>query len=141
MTAHRTPGGKRGRSRNGSFFVEEEWTWPDCLGGCSGGSGHRSSAVPPWSPDVYKRQANVRVVKLMTFGAFAEVVPGVDGLIHISQIADHRIDKPGDVLSEGQMVDVKIIDIDYDNKKVSLSIRALLEGGDEPAESEDVNEE
>ena len=85
--------------------------------------------------------ANVRVVKLMTFGAFAEVVPGVDGLIHISQIADHRIDKPGDVLSEGQMVDVKIIDIDYDNKKVSLSIRALLEGGDEPAESEDVNEE
>ena len=85
--------------------------------------------------------ANVRVVKLMTFGAFAEIVPGVDGLIHISQIADHRIDKPGDVLSEGQMVDVKIIDIDYDNKKVSLSIRALLEGGDEPAESEDVNEE
>lgn len=85
--------------------------------------------------------ANVRVVKLMPFGAFAEVVPGVDGLIHISQIADHRIDKPGDVLSEGQMVDVKIIDIDYDNKKVSLSIRALLEGGDEPAESEDVNEE
>ena len=68
-------------------------------------------------------------------------MPGVDGLIHISQIADHRIDKPGDVLSEGQMVDVKIIDIDYDNKKVSLSIRALLEGGDEPAESENVNEE
>ena len=71
--------------------------------------------------------ANVKVVKLMTFGAFAEIVPGVDGLIHISQIADHRIDKPGDVLSEGQMVDVKITDIDFENKKVSLSIRALLE--------------
>ena len=71
--------------------------------------------------------ANVKVVKLMTFGAFAEIVPGVDGLIHISQIADHRIEKPGDVLSEGQMVDVKITDIDFDNKKVSLSIRALLE--------------
>ena len=70
--------------------------------------------------------ANVRVVKLMTFGAFAEIVPGVDGLIHISQIADHRIEKPGDVLSEGQMVDVKITDIDFDRKKVSLSIRALL---------------
>ena len=83
--------------------------------------------------------ANVRIVKLMTFGAFAEIVPGVDGLIHISQIADHRIDKPGDVLSEGQMVDVKIIDIDYEHEKVSLSIRALLE---EPAaEDEDVNEE
>ena len=70
--------------------------------------------------------ASVRVVKLMTFGAFAEIVPGVDGLIHISQIADHRIDKPSDELEEGQIVDVKITDIDYDRKKVSLSIRALL---------------
>lgn len=107
--------------------------------------GMKDRSQNPWEVFTGKYQpgdvANVRIVKLMTFGAFAEVVPGVDGLIHISQIADHRIDKPGDVLSEGQMVDVKIIDIDYDNKKVSLSIRALLEGGDEPAESEDVNEE
>ena len=107
--------------------------------------GMKDRSQNPWEVFTGKYQpgdvANVRVVKLMTCGAFAEVVPGVDGLIHISQIADHRIDKPGDVLSEGQMVDVKIIDIDYDNKKVSLSIRALLEGGDEPAESEDVNEE
>ena len=50
----------------------------------------------------------------------------MDGLIHISQIADHRIEKPGDVLEEGQIVDVKITDIDYDRQKVSLSIRALL---------------
>ena len=56
--------------------------------------------------------ANVKVVKLMTFGAFAEIVPGVDGLIHISQIADHRIEKPGDVLAEGDKVDVKITDVD-----------------------------
>jgi len=67
----------------------------------------------------------------MTFGAFAEIVPGVDGLIHISQIADHRIEKPGDALSEGQMVDVKVTDIDMENKKVSLSIRALLEAPEE----------
>ena len=80
--------------------------------------------------------ANVKVVKLMTFGAFAEIVPGVDGLIHISQIADHRIDKPGDVLAEGDMVDVKITDIDMENKKVSLSIRALLEDS-EPVEDEE----
>ena len=71
--------------------------------------------------------ASVRVVKLMTFGAFAEIVPGVDGLIHISQIADHRIEKPGDVLAEGDKVDVKITDVDMENKKISLSIRALLE--------------
>ena len=69
--------------------------------------------------------ANVRIVKLMTFGAFAEVVPGVDGLIHISQIADRRIDKPSDVLSEGQMVDAKITAIDEEKQKISLSIRAL----------------
>ena len=70
--------------------------------------------------------ANVRIVKLMTFGAFAEVVPGVDGLIHISQIADRSIDKPSDVLAEGDKVDAKIIAIDEDKKKISLSIRALL---------------
>ena len=107
--------------------------------------GMKDRSQNPWEVFTGKYQvgdvANVRVVKLMTFGAFAEVVPGVDGLIHISQIADHRIDKPGDVLSEGQMVDVKIIDIDYEKQKVSLSIRALLEGqeAEEPAEGE--NEE
>ena len=79
----------------------------------------------------------MRIVKLMTFGAFAEVVPGVDGLIHISQIADHRIEKPGDVLAEGDKVDVKITDVDMENKKISLSIRALLE----PAVKEDSAEE
>ena len=79
--------------------------------------------------------AIVRIVKLMTFGAFAEVVPGVDGLIHISQIADRRIEKPGDVLSEGQMVDAKITAIDEEKQKISLSIRVLL--GDHEAEDED----
>ena len=61
------------------------------------------------------------------FGAFAEIVPGVDGLIHISQIADHRIAKPEDELEVGQVVEAKIIDINDEKKKVSLSIRALLE--------------
>ena len=83
--------------------------------------------------------ANLRIVKLLTFGAFAEIVPGVDGLIHISQIADHRIEKPGDVLAEGDKVDVKITDVDMENKKVSLSIRALLEAA--PAEEEPEVEE
>lgn len=70
-------------------------------------------------------------MKLMTFGAFAEIIPGVDGLIHISQIADRRINKPDDVLSEGQDVTVKIIDVDAENKRISLSIRALLNDQDE----------
>ena len=70
--------------------------------------------------------AKVRIVKLMTFGAFAEVVPGVDGLIHISQIADRRIEKPGDVLTEGETVEAKITAVDEEKQKISLSIRAIL---------------
>ena len=85
--------------------------------------------------------ASVRVVKLMTFGAFAEIVPGVDGLIHISQLADHRVEKPGDVVSEGDTVDAKITAIDEENKKVSLSIRALLESASVDNEDEESVEE
>lgn len=71
--------------------------------------------------------AKVKIVKLMPFGAFAEVAPGVDGLIHISQISDRRIGKPEEVLSIGDEVEVKITAIDTDKQKISLSIRALLE--------------
>lgn len=71
--------------------------------------------------------AEVKIVKLMTFGAFAEVLPGVDGLIHISQIANRRIGKPEEVLSVGDVVEAKITAIDTENHKISLSIRALGE--------------
>ncbi len=84
--------------------------------------------------------ANVRIVKLMTFGAFAEVVPGVDGLIHISQIADRRIEKPADVLTEGQMVDAKITAVDEEKQKISLSIRALIAPVVEEAAEEETEE-
>ena len=67
---------------------------------------------------------------MTTFGAFANIIPGIDGLIHISQIADRHIDKPDDVLSEGEVVKAKITEIDYDKKRVSLSIRALLDEED-----------
>ena len=80
--------------------------------------------------------AEVKILKFMPFGAFAEIVPGVDGLIHISQIADHRIAKPEDVLEVGQQVEAKIIDINDEKKKVSLSIRALLTGEDEGEDEE-----
>ena len=103
--------------------------------------GVKDHAEDPWAKFTAAYEvgsvAEVKVVKLMTFGAFAEIVPGVDGLIHISQIADRRIEKPGDVLTEGQMVEAKITDIDMENKKVSLSIRALLE----PAAEEEAVEE
>ena len=84
---------------------------------------------------------DVKIVGMTTFGAFAQVIPGIDGLIHISQIADHRIDKPQDVLKIGDVVKVKITDIDFDRHRVSLSIRALLEDErameDEAAENQD----
>ena len=103
--------------------------------------GCKDHNVDPWSVFVNKYSvgdvASVRIVKLMSFGAFAEVVPGVDGLIHISQIADRRIEKPEDVLSEGQTVEAKVTAIDEEKKKISLSIRALLApAAEEVAEEE-----
>ncbi len=104
--------------------------------------GYKTPEMNPWNQFLAKFKVGdvtkVKIAKLMTFGAFAEIIPGVDGLIHISQIADRRIGKPEDVLSEGQEVDAKIIDIDEEGKRISLSIRALLT---EPAAEEAQAEE
>lgn len=93
--------------------------------------GYRDPAENPWTKftSAYNvgDTAEVKIVKLMTFGAFAEVIPGVDGLIHISQIANRRIGKPEEVLSVGDVVEAKITAIDMENHKISLSIRALAE--------------
>lgn len=67
-----------------------------------------------------------KIVRMMPFGAFAEIMPNVDGLIHISQIADRRIGKPEDVLTIGEEVEAKVTDLNWDEKKISLSIRALI---------------
>ena len=100
--------------------------------------GYKTAEMNPWNQFMTNYNvgdvATAKVVKLMTFGAFAEILPGVDGLIHISQIANRRIGKPEDVLAEGQEVQVKITDVDAENKRISLSIRALLE--ETPAETE-----
>lgn len=79
----------------------------------------------------------VKIVRMMPFGAFAEIIPNVDGLIHISQIADKRIGKPEDELEIGQEVEVKVTEADWDAKKISLSIRALIEPKEEEAPVED----
>ena len=97
--------------------------------------GYKTAEMNPWNQFMTNYNVgdvvNAKIVKLMTFGAFAEILPGVDGLIHISQIADKRIGKPEDVLTEGQEVQVKITDVDAENKRISLSIRALLEQAEE----------
>lgn len=76
----------------------------------------------------------VSIVSLTSYGAFARIIPGVDGLIHISQIADRRISKPADELKIGETVNAKIIEIDLEKKRVSLSIRALIEKEEAVAE-------
>lgn len=93
--------------------------------------GYKTEEMNPWNIFVNQYQVGdvveVRIVSLMPFGAFAEIVPGCDGLIHISEIADHRIAKPEEVLEVGQVVNAQITAIDLDNRRISLSIRALLE--------------
>ncbi|MBQ0134587.1 MAG: bifunctional 4-hydroxy-3-methylbut-2-enyl diphosphate reductase/30S ribosomal protein S1 [Clostridiales bacterium] len=107
--------------------------------------GHRDPEMNPWKrfTDTYAigDVAKVTVVKLMPFGAFAEVLPGVDGLIHISQIANRRIAQPGEVLTVGDVVDAKITNIDFEKQKISLSIRALSEPAPAPAREEKEEEE
>ena len=77
------------------------------------------------------------VVSITKFGAFVRILPGIDGLVHISEISNERVEKVSDVLSVGQEVNVKLIDVDYDKKRISLSMKALLnEAPAEEAEEE-----
>ena len=93
--------------------------------------GYRKTEDNPW--EIFKAQypidsvVTAKIVGMTTFGAFAQILPGVDGLIHISQIANHRVEKAQDELQVGQEVEAKITAVDYDRKRISLSIRALLE--------------
>ena len=102
--------------------------------------GYKKTEDNPW--EVLKRDYEVgsvvtaKVVSMTAFGAFAQIIPGVDGLIHISQISNERINKPQDVLTIGQEVQVQITDIDFDKKRVSLSMKALLDDSAEEAAEE-----
>ncbi len=69
----------------------------------------------------------VEIVGLTPFGAFANILPHIDGLIHVSQISDERVEKPQDVLSVGQKVTVKITAVDFDKRRISLSMKAVNE--------------
>ena len=106
--------------------------------------GYKKTEDNPW--EVLKRDYEIgsvvtaKVVSMTAFGAFAQIIPGVDGLIHISQISNERINKPQDVLTIGQEVQVKITDIDFDKKRVSLSMKALLDENAEEASEEAAEE-
>ena len=106
--------------------------------------GYKKIEDNPW--EIAKRTfnegdvVNVKVVRLVPFGAFVELIPGIDGLVHISQIANKRIGKPEDVLTVGEMVDAKITEIKWDEKKIGLSIRALIAPEEAPVAEEIVEE-
>ncbi|MBR6623717.1 MAG: bifunctional 4-hydroxy-3-methylbut-2-enyl diphosphate reductase/30S ribosomal protein S1 [Ruminococcus sp.] len=107
--------------------------------------GFKKAEDNPW--EIFKANYNVgdvvkaTIVSITSFGAFAKIVDGVDGLIHISQIADKKVENVKDILTVGDEVDVKIIDIDAESHRISISMRALLEGAEEAAEDEAVEED
>lgn len=72
-----------------------------------------------------------KVVKFMSFGAFVELFPGVEGLVHINEITDENIAKPSDVLEIGQMIKVKVLDVNKEDKRISLSIKDAVERSNE----------
>ncbi len=101
--------------------------------------GYKKAEENPWV--IFENNYNVddtvkvTIVSMTTYGAFARIIPGIDGLIHISQIANKHVAKPQDELTVGQEVEAKITAIDFEKKRVSLSIRALLEPEEKPEEA------
>ena len=99
--------------------------------------GYKKAEDNPW--EILKNQypvgtvCEVEIVGLTQFGAFARILNNIDGLIHVSQISNERIEKPQDVLTVGQKVNAKITAIDFDKKRISLSIKAANEVAEEDA--------
>ena len=107
--------------------------------------GYKKEEENPWV--IFQKNYDVNdvvkvtIVSMTTYGAFARIIPGIDGLIHISQIADKHIAKPQDELTVGQEVEAKIIAVDNDKKRVSLSIRALIQKEEEEKQDIEANDE
>ncbi len=106
--------------------------------------GFKKAEDNPW--EIFKSQYGIddvvkaTIVSTTSFGAFAQIIDGVDGLIHISQLADKKVENVKDIVSVGDVVDVKIIDIDDESKRISISMRALIEESAD-AEDEDYEDE
>ena len=107
--------------------------------------GYKKDEDNPWTLFTNQYQLNdiveCTIVRIVPFGAFAQIIPGVDGLIHISQIANKHVAKPEDELKVGEVVAAKIIDINAETKKVSLSIRELIAPKEEVEEVVEAVEE
>lgn len=102
--------------------------------------GYKKSEDNPW--EIFMTNYNVgdvvkaTIVSITSFGAFAQIIDGIDGLIHISQLADKKVENVKDIVAVGDEVDVKIIDINEESKRISISMRALIEEAADEAEEE-----
>src|SRR5207237_1127843 len=70
-----------------------------------------------------------KVTKVVTFGAFVEILPGVEGLVHISELAQHHVENPREIVSQGDLVSAKIIEVDAERRRLSLSLKRVEGGG------------
>jgi small subunit ribosomal protein S1 len=100
----------------------------------------KQTQTDPWQRVIDEcRQGDVvrgRITKVVTFGAFAEIVSGVEGLIHISELAEHHVENPREVVQQGEEVNVKVIEIDPERRRLSLSLRRVEAG--EPVKTIDI---
>ncbi|MFO7571233.1 MAG: 30S ribosomal protein S1 [Gaiellaceae bacterium] len=105
--------------------------------------GLKQTQADPWQQviDSYGEGDVVegRVAKVVTFGAFVEILPGVEGLVHISELAPHHVENPREVVAQGQAVNVRILEIDGDRRRLSLSLKRVEEG-DQPVPRADGGE-
>jgi small subunit ribosomal protein S1 len=69
-----------------------------------------------------------KVTKVVTFGAFVEILPGVEGLVHISELAQHHVENPREVVSQGDTVNVRILEVDAERRRLSLSLKRVEDG-------------
>jgi small subunit ribosomal protein S1 len=93
--------------------------------------GLKQTQSDPWQQvvDAYNENDVVqgKVTKVVTFGAFVEIMPGVEGLVHISELAQHHVENPREVVSQGDVVNVKIIEVDAERRRLSLSLKRVDE--------------
>ena len=101
----------------------------------------KATQQDPWQEFATSHEVNElvygRVTKLVPFGAFVQVGEGIEGLVHISEMAAHHVEQPEQVVTPGEELWVKIIDIDLDRRRISLSIKQAAEGGEVAAEYRD----
>lgn len=107
--------------------------------------GLRQLSASPWEGVSAKYPPNqvvqATITKLMDFGAFAELEPGIEGLIHISELSPQRVRRVGDVVQTGQIVQVMVLKVDPSQRKISLSLKAAQAKGEEPAAEEATEEQ